>query len=109
MMTGGIRRDVMTGETPCHKMSFNFANCFNTSTAIMVKGSHVKFVEYLLLDKVCTHVSIFLRFVKHLIEVGKLSRDGNLFLTTVPFMYRMTTLVLNGVRSNYKCRCNSVL
>ena len=69
----------MTGETPCHKMSFSSKNRFNILAAVTLKGGHVRPVEYFLLDKVCANASIFLRFVKHLIEIGTLSR-GDIFV-----------------------------
>lgn len=76
---GKIRRDILTGETPCHKMTFSSKNRFNILAAVTLKGGHVRPVEYFLLDKVCTNASIFLRFVKHLIEVGTLS-SGDIFV-----------------------------
>ena len=76
---GRMRRNIMTGDTPGHTMTFSNANRFNILAAVSVKGGHVRAVEYILLEKVRTDTPIFLRFVKRLLRVGTLER-GDIFV-----------------------------
>ena len=74
-----VRRNLATGGTPGHCMSFSAANRYNILAAVNVKGNGVNPLEYILLDKVRTNALIFLHFVRHLFCVGVLQR-GDVFV-----------------------------
>ena len=66
---GRVRRDVLTGSTPCHRMSFSAKNRLNILATVTVKGRSILPVEYFMLDKVRTNSQIFVRFVCRLLQV----------------------------------------
>ena len=64
---GCVRRDVVDGTVPVHKMNANSKNYWNILAACSIKQSVKKHVEYNIIDE-CTNVSIFVHFVGHLIK-----------------------------------------
>ena len=69
---GKARRNVMTGNTPAHKMIYSAKIRLNILAAVTVKGRGTRPVEYIILDKVSTNSQIFLQFVHRLFSVGTL-------------------------------------
>ena len=70
---GRVRRNVLDGTVPVHKMNANSKNRWNILAACSIKQSAKKHVEYIVIDE-CTDASIFVHFVGHLIEERMLRR-----------------------------------
>ena len=68
MIYGKLRRDVLKGVTPNHKViSVNSKNRYNILTVVTIKGGCIKPVEFVILEE-CTDVCIFLQFVRIILE-----------------------------------------
>ena len=76
---GKVRRNVMTGNTPAHKMIYSAKIRLNILAAVTVKGRSTRPVEYFILEKVSTNSQIFLQFVRRLLSVGTL-RTWDIFV-----------------------------
>ena len=74
---GTVRRNIMDGTIPVHKMQANSKNRWNILAACTVKRSVENNAEYIIIDE-CTDASIFF-FVAQLIELGVLRR-GDVFV-----------------------------
>ena len=74
-----VRRNVMTGDTPTHEIdSANSKNRYSILAAVNIKGGTVPPVKSVLIEK-CTDSSIFLRFIRMLLESRVLDR-GDVFV-----------------------------
>ena len=75
---GTVRRNVLNGSIPVHKMNANSKNRWNILAACTVKRNVSGNVEFLVIDE-CTDASIFVNFVGYLIKMGTLVR-GDIFV-----------------------------
>ena len=75
---GLVRRNVMDGTIPRHKMNANSKNRWNILAAVTVKKDVQSCVEYIIIDE-CTDASVFVHFVGILIKKRVLQR-GDIFV-----------------------------
>ena len=75
---GCVRRDVVDGTVPVHKMNANSKNRWNILAACSIKQSVQRNVDYIVINE-CTNASVFVHFVGHLIDEGMLRR-GDIFI-----------------------------
>ena len=76
---GPVRRDVRTGDIPNHAVdSANSKNRYSILSAVNIKGGLIPPVKSAIIEK-CTDSSIFLQFIRQLLEEGIL-RQGDVFI-----------------------------
>ena len=74
-----VRRDPVSGNTPNHTIdSANSKNRYSILAAVNVKGGNIPPVQAVLIEK-CTDSSIFLQFIRTLLDSGVLQR-GDIFV-----------------------------
>ena len=74
-----VRRDLVTGFTPNHSVdSANSKNRYSILAAVNIKGGNIPSVQSVLIET-CTDSSIFLRFIRVLLDSGVLQR-GDVFV-----------------------------
>ena len=72
-----VRRDIMKGTTPLHKLkSVNSSkNRLNILTAVNIKGKNIIPVYFEVLQDLKTNASVFIQFVKSLLLLDILQRE----------------------------------
>ena len=74
-----VRRDPVTGDTPNHAVdSSNSKNRYSILSAVNIKGGTIPSLKAVIIDK-CTDSSMFLQFVRLLLDSGVL-QDGDVFV-----------------------------
>ena len=95
-----MRRDVITGNTSTHELdSANSKNRYSILADVNIKGGNVPPVKSVLIEQ-CTDSSIFLEFIRMLLESGVL----------LHIIYAVLTLKRrNSYSENTKCTAETAL